>query len=727
MHTHCITPKLILICCLFSRAVFGQTESEKRIVREKMWQLPDAGFTQTQVPDKWKNESAVVLYRTMEYEVKKEVFLNYVYENLYTRNRIKLLDQAAVKDFSEMSFDASTSQLMDAFGASNKVNVFVGIKVIKPGGQEREVTLKEAVTIEAKQGYNKEKYNKIAIPDLEPGDIIDYYRCVEKQTIFGDFERVTYPLAGKYPIAGQKMDVRIMRKCYLNAKSLNGAPELRRNTAAKNDDLYTLLDKNREKINSDQQWFYLYRSVPALTFQAYYSQNKSGWEEHFLGEQGEVHGTVSTEHLLGYVNMFSTLKDKYYPYSKSLLGYTKTHHKKETDPEVIVREAYTHWRQRTFAANYEEDLLFDRGYEYGVSNAQFVLNFSRFLHKKKISHDIIITTPRTLCDVKDLVVREDMHYLIRVNTPRPFYIGQFNRYSQYHDVYPVYQGANAYVINVAKKTRYRTIKPGAIPATQSGDNLTNTTLALSFAPEQPEQVKVKRAVVATGQNRLQEMSTVVTPYEYLYDCRPEQYGIELYEKRSLGKKARAEANQRMAQRKEQDNKDRVTRLTEELQETLGSKVASYDAFELQQTGLWHEQPALKYKDEFTVEGLLERNGPHLMMPIGKLVGSQVSLKKEELTRKDDVYMTTARSFKHTITLTVPAGYEVKGLDKLNANVSNATGGFVSTAVLNGNQLTVSVHKYYAHNFEKAADWPQMVAFLEAAYQFTQQKVLFKKL
>jgi hypothetical protein len=144
---------------LLSTAVFGQTESEKRIVREKMWQLPDAGFTQTQVPDKWKNESAVVLYRSMEYEVKKEVFLNYVYENLYTRNRIKLLDQAAVKDFSEMSFDASTSQLMDAFGASNKVNVFVGIKVIKPGGQEREVTLKEAVTIEAKQGYNKEKYN----------------------------------------------------------------------------------------------------------------------------------------------------------------------------------------------------------------------------------------------------------------------------------------------------------------------------------------------------------------------------------------------------------------------------------------------------------------------------------------------------------------------------------------------------------------------------------------
>jgi hypothetical protein len=724
---HRITPKLILIFCLFSKAVFGQTESEKRIVREKMWQLSDAGFTRTQAPDKWKNESAVVLYRTTEYEVKKEVFLNYVYENLYTRSRIKLLDQAAVQDFSEMSFDASTSQIMDAFGASNKVNIFVGIKVIKPGGQEREITLKDAVAIEAKQGYNKEKYNKIAIPDLEPGDIIDYYRCVEKQTILDDFERVTYPLAGKYPVVEQKLDVRIMRKCYLNAKSLNGAPELKRNAAAKNEDLYTLVDKDREKINADQQWFYTYRSVPALNFHAYYVPKKSGWTDYFLGEQGEAHSTVTTKHLLGYVNMVSTLKDKYYPFSKALLNYTKTHHKKETDPEKIVREAYTHWRQRTFAANYEEDLLYNRQYQYGLDNERFVLNFSRFLQKKKISHDVLITTPRSLCDVKDLVLKSDVTYLIRVNTPKPFYIGQFGRYSQFSDVYPAYQGANAYAINMAKKTRERTIKPISIPATQSGDNLTNTSLQLSFAPEQPERLKVKRAVVATGQNRLQEMSTVVTPYEYLYDCRPEQYGIALYEKRSLGKKAKAEVDQKIAQRKEQDNKDRVSRLTEELEQTLGTKVASYDGFELQQTGLWYEQPGLKYQDEFTLEELLESNGPHLMLPIGKLIGSQVALKKEELTRKDDVYMTAARSFKHTITITVPPGYELKGLDKLNANVTNATGGFVSTAVLNNNQLTLTVHKYYAHNFEKAASWPDMVAFLEAAYQFSQQKVLFRKL
>ncbi|MEM8907866.1 MAG: hypothetical protein AAGD05_08480, partial [Bacteroidota bacterium] len=80
-----------------------------------------------------------------------------------------------------------------------------------------------------------------------------------------------------------------------------------------------------------------------------------------------------------------------------------------------------------------------------------------------------------------------------------------------------------------------------------------------------------------------------------------------------------------------------------------------------------------------------------------------------------------------IRIELPDGYQIKGLDKLNKSVENATGGFISTAVVEGNELKISTRKFYHNNFEPAANWPMMIEFLEAAYQFTQEKVLFKKI
>jgi len=36
------------------------------------------------------------------------------------------------------------------------------------------------------------------------------------------------------------------------------------------------------------------------------------------------------------------------------------------------------------------------------------------------------------------------------------------------------------------------------------------------------------------------------------------------------------------------------------------------------------------------------------------------------------------------------------------------------------------HKAYKNNFEPKQNWDKMVAFLDAAYQLTQQKVVLKK-
>jgi hypothetical protein len=77
-------------------------------------------------------------------------------------------------------------------------------------------------------------------------------------------------------------------------------------------------------------------------------------------------------------------------------------------------------------------------------------------------------------------------------------------------------------------------------------------------------------------------------------------------------------------------------------------------------------------------------------------------------------------------LAVPDGYSVKGLESLNRQVDNTCGTFVSTAVVEGNNLILDVKKIYKNGHFETGDWPQMVAVIDAAYNFSQAKIILKK-
>jgi hypothetical protein len=89
-------------------------------------------------------------------------------------------------------------------------------------------------------------------------------------------------------------------------------------------------------------------------------------------------------------------------------------------------------------------------------------------------------------------------------------------------------------------------------------------------------------------------------------------------------------------------------------------------------------------------------------------------------------MDYARSFVQEMTFTIPAGYTIDGLEAFNKNVVNDAGGFISSATLTGNTLTLKTNKYYNKNYYKAADWNKITPFLTAAVEFYNAKILLKK-
>ena len=75
---------------------------------------------------------------------------------------------------------------------------------------------------------------------------------------------------------------------------------------------------------------------------------------------------------------------------------------------------------------------------------------------------------------------------------------------------------------------------------------------------------------------------------------------------------------------------------------------------------------------------------------------------------------------------IPDGYIVSGLDKLNKSVDNEAGSFESTAKVENNVLVITTLKKYKTNYQPNSNWNLVLEFIDAADQFTNEKILLKK-
>src|SRR6476469_2598605 len=130
-------------------------------------------FKLTAVPDKWKNESAVIIGQKTEYlftrvSLNKNSAVVRIHE--YIHKRIKLQDKNSLEKFSTFYFVT-----MGKDGHAD-------YRIIKTNGKETTIDMKNAIEEEKdmpaiyKPIFFKMniKSMKMAIPDLEIGDIIDY-------------------------------------------------------------------------------------------------------------------------------------------------------------------------------------------------------------------------------------------------------------------------------------------------------------------------------------------------------------------------------------------------------------------------------------------------------------------------------------------------------------------------------------------------------------------------
>jgi hypothetical protein len=726
----CLIAILSLLPYLGKAQVTPTRSMQKTI--DKLRSDPD--FASTEVPEKWKNESAVILAKSFDYKIKLDAW-GFLDERIYFHKRIKLMDSLAVRAFYpenilEYSIDFSVTTAL------------FGMDIIKQDGTVNSLPVQTIVTTKDSVRLKAGDFSIIAVskltheitlPELEIGDIVDYFIiCTSSSNLATEWKLepeeyqmtfwlfrgknfsmvdplhrthpVFYKLTECYPIVKQKFCIFPSTWMRLNSRSVNGAPMLFP-VEKKGDTYYSLVTENIEKDN-DKLWIYPYRNYPAVKFQTFYFSNKELNRIDFL--KYFVKSPKQNNYYLDLLHSDELVKEIYATsslFDDDLVLHTtqslNSNFKKNTPADTIVKYAYNYMCK--YNTRYDRD-LFGRNI--------FILSLSKVLASKKIPHDLVITIPNHVSDIKDLILPSELAYLIRVKGSPDYLIGDNYPTTSYKSVHSEYQGNNAFAIGNPKTVSDPKIERIVIPVDKPDVNVQTCSINIMMSRNNPETLQIELQKSLKGYFNESELEYEITEVKPSDEIISYKYSNPPMVLKKTSEQLKAEYEPVLRDKYESKFSD--------------GEDFKFDSFSIKKIEKPGKPVELEYGFNFESRALVEKADSDYLVSIGRLIASKPELTKEVLDRSADLFIPSACTDRYNITFEIPEGYKVNGIDNLNSRITNPSGGFISKSEIQGNNLIITTEQYFNHNYEKAADWPRLVELLEASFNFTQRQILLEK-
>lgn len=642
------------------------------------------------------------------------------------RRKILLKDKAAIDKYSILYFRQTTDG--DAFAA----------RVIKKDGSLVPVDLEDAVHVEdvrsvpgVFRSYTepdvstvyRPDYYKIAIPDLEEGDIIEYQfrhynsKNYSRNPQYMEFDPVFYLCNRDMPVARQIIEISTEDDHYfVTYKSLKGAPSF---TESNNGDkhVYRWVDDNRDK-RKDTRYVDDFRQYPMVKFQVVYARNGSRdliWfksaadmqndipvrdlaekAKSFWFQTGKVQNTGDYAGGLS-MGIGATIDALYKDMKKR--GIT------DQQDDDYVRKAYYTIRART---------LYNAWSDYAFAKV-----FSGLLARRKLDHDILVTPYNSLCDLDKVAFSQELDWVVR-------YKGHF--YTNPGEHRNPQDLRQSLIGNTAVSFNYKgsavAAKTEVLPMTDTADNMTYTKVAASFDGEALDRIACDKTVQVKGlsKNELQGDALALTPF---MENDPRNYdGSSMWE--GLNPNQTLKAMNDFSQAKKDWKEDKPKMMKAEAEAEYNASVEKYTDFKVKDDGRSFKNQNLQYEESFVLGGLTATAGDDIILSLPALIGRQPRIAKDERTRTMPVDVGYPRTFLYSITFKVPDGYTVKGLPRLNRTVDNDCGSFITTASVADGVLVINVRKLYKVRNLEASQWASLCAIQDAGYAFSQMRVVLQK-
>ncbi|MCW3093553.1 MAG: hypothetical protein JWP81_4622 [Ferruginibacter sp.] len=743
---------LRLFCMMLIFPVFAFAQEPS--IGEKM----EEEFKVTAIPEKWKNESAVIIGMKEEYLFRRQVARGKVTAGVhiseYIHKRIKLQDKNAVDKYSTFFFVT--------MGVDGKALY----KVIKSGGKEVDIDMKSAIEEEQdvpdiyKPIYYKMKVKsmKIAIPDLEPGDIIDYTVSSaldwNMKTEGINFTPFIFSLSNSYPTLYQQYRFTMANGMKVKYRSYNGAPNIKFDPKASvygdNESYmsYFFMDRDREK-SIDERWSYELRSTPSVKFRVVFLDYEPG--DRTLGEATVDRSGLDIEQVYkGYAGaaLYNTKT------VTSLVAYTTQYLLKKKEEGIlkndadIIRECYYCLRKvflemyykgpvhselekyftgkklykKILAADKKDLQKEEKEDEVRMNAVTFATALRSSLATQGIPAELFVYCPRSLGTWRDAIFMEELDFVMKVRIKdKAYFLEAINNFDAFATPHAYLENAEGYSIRYDEADSYYKT---TVPATTASANLSREEYVVNFT-DAMDNIKVERTSSYLGTEKSPLIGKANLDRAYL-DTDFVKYFAEPLSKLKKKDDVPVAVNTKYEYPdKEEQIKERKSLFEKELK--ANQEVDQYNDFELLQSGRYGDTAMLQYKERFVLKKLISKAGRNFIFEAGKLIGGQIKLEPAEMKeRQTDIWIPSARTIENSITINIPSGYTVDGLQELNMNIDNNSGSFVSTAKVTDNILLITTKKIYKNNFDKKEAWPNYIAFLEPAYKLSQAKVVLKK-
>lgn len=693
----------------------------------------DPDFKVTDVPAGWKGESAVVLcqkyYYNYDYTASGVMGGKFIATKELIRRRIKLFDRAAVDAFSEFYFMKSNA---------------TAFRIIKPDGSSIDVDPKKAIDVLAgvtvprfyRSLHYHTAYKKIAIPDLEPGDIIDYFYESSEMTLLEEQKHINYvpvifTLSGTYPVLKQKYAFIVDKHFFINFRSFNGAPELKQSESAlisddkvsKKAKAYVLEDGNREK-SKEERWTNEYLNDPMIKFQVYYVADQNDSYD-FLGKSTEVRSEiVSGEEVRNVVMKYVKSNSAYSVVSDKVSSWINDHNEKVTGAVDKALLSYYYWRYYYEYKEYDKFTATTKPVS-GPGDRDFICTMVEIMKELDILNktEIVALVPHNIGNINTLLLLSELELGIRVGGDKGVILFPFERHSRHDEISYLYQGQEAYCFSADVKTDAAPVRRITIPAStyESNSMVADFNIRLS---EDMELLEIKRTSYYKGllKEPYCEMTLMASDYHdsdrKLFD--PDYTEIPKW----VNKDAAAEYKNEKEEERAEFEKEQKEKLEKVLKNDF--EVESYDQFRLMKKGRGQTDSILSYEETFKLKGMVNKAGRNYSLDVGKLIGSQIKITDDEMKRSHDIYYNFPKKLVNNISIELPKGYVPDNMQVLEVNVENEAGTFNAVAVYESGTITITTTKIYKTSFATMDKWPLWVSFLDAAYNFSQKKLILKK-
>jgi len=690
-------------------------------VRQEVWGWRDPAFTNKTVPAKFTGESCVIMARKALIEADSKRRMDWAlashrnfYYNSTVREMVKINDKASLEEYSQLSYH----QFKKLNGwMSGTTTTFVGARIIKPDGSVKEVNTDETVTL---NDTKTSRQSKLAISDLQIGDMLDYYvRTEEYSQDYKEPERLIFYFGDDHPIVDFALHCEIGSKYTVQYSSMNKAPEAKQST---NDDKDVILDIGMKDIPSAPTGFWMssIRELPAFRLNVMGGGSKPVKDIPLT----DIFNTMT--YYIGLVDgpaQFAAIRSQMVDMMRGA-----DHDYKKLSDDSVARLAYYVYR---FIRYYNK---VDNALEVGqdrnntdINDYYYLVTLQTALKHFGVKSTFVAVPYKHGPDIGHIMSVGDMLLVLRVDVDKPFYVANLNMFTCPGYILASVEGQPCPEIHPKSFNHGEVVGLNVkMPLSSAEENQQQENLQVNLNGADMQVLHVKRHTVLKGKMKESEQLRLLN-FEDCYESERNTLHVEKSIMDEL-KKARKSRNvsEDYATALQKARESLKDRFKEEISSEFEKDPKDVLAWKVDNPGLRSAAPDLVYSTEFTVDGLMQRAGNNFILNIGKVVNSPLKLTPSQRTRNVDIYMSYARTLDCTVSFLIPEGYTVQGMDKLNKTLENGCGSVVTSAKVQGNQLIVHFRRQYKHDQEPAASWPQMLAIIDASTDFADQKVLLKK-